>query len=128
VMAGVLVPLGTTALILSAFGLFSLLTQFVAGRRRELAIRIALGATSRRVVLALVAEGLTLTGLGTALGVAGAVIAGRALGALVFGVTPSDPVTLGLVIVATTLTTLAAVWLPARLAAAVDPAAALRAE
>jgi ABC-type antimicrobial peptide transport system permease subunit len=127
-MAGVLVPLGITAMTLAAFGLFTLLMQFVATRRRELAIRISLGASPRRIVLSLVGEGLKLTMLGTVAGLAGAVVAGRALGALMFGVAPSDPITLASVLVVTFFTTLAAVWLPARRAAAVDPAVVLRGE
>ena len=117
-MAGVLVPLGVAAMWLSAFGLFTLLLQFVASRRRELAIRLSLGATSRRVVTALVREGLTLTAPGIGLGIAGAAMAGRALRALMFGVTPFDPVILASMVALTICTTLAAVWLPARRAAA----------
>ena len=102
--------------------------QFVASRRRELAIRLSLGATPRRVVLSLVGEGLTLTAIGIVIGLGGAALAGRSLAALMFGVTPSDPATLAGVVAVTLFTTLTAVWLPARHAAAIDPASVLRGE
>lgn len=127
-LAGVLVPLGATSFALSAFGIFTLLMQLVVGRRRELAIRMALGATSQRVVRSLVGEGFALTAWGMVLGLIGAAVVSQAVRPLMFGVSPADPNALAALIVMTALTTLLATWIPARRAVSVDPAAVLRAE
>jgi len=128
IAAAVLVPLGLAGFGLAAFGLFTLLMQLVAARRRELAIRMALGATSTRVVRLLAGEALGLTTIGMIVGTGGALLAGRAIRPLMFGVSSSDPLTLAILIVLTVLSALAAVWLPARRATSVDPAVVLRAE
>jgi putative ABC transport system permease protein len=127
-VTAVLVPLGVTGFLLAAFGIFTLLMQLVAGRRQELAIRMALGATSRRVVQTLVREGLTLAAAGAAFGCLGAVLAAQALTPFLFGVSKADPATLVILIAATAVSVLAAVWVPATKAVRVDPAAVLRSE
>jgi predicted lysophospholipase L1 biosynthesis ABC-type transport system permease subunit len=127
-LTGVLVPLGATSFGLSAFGIFTLLMQLVVGRRRELAIRMALGATSRRVVRSLVGEGFSLTAWGMVLGLIGAMVVSQAIRPLMFGISPSDPTTIAVLILMTALTTLLAIWIPAQRAVSVDPAAVLRAE
>ena len=127
-IAAVLVPVGLAGFGLAAFGLFTLLMQIVADRRRELAIRIALGATPGGVIRSLVNEALQLTATGAVVGCGGAVLVGQLLSPLVFGVSSSDPLTILILVLLTVVTTLAAVWLPARRAAAVDPASVLRAD
>jgi predicted permease len=126
VVTAVLVPLGLAGLGVSAFGLFTLLMQLVTDRRRELAIRMALGATSGTIVRSLLTEAVTLALAGAALGGAGALAAGRALRPLIFGVSASDPATILLLTLMTMVTVTLAVYLPARRAASVEPAAVLR--
>ena len=126
VMAGLLAPLGVIGFSLAAFGIATVLLQFVISRRREIAVRLALGATPAEMMRTLLFEGLRLAAYGTLLGLAGAAGTGRALESLVFGVTTLDPSAVAIVLTATVLTTLLAVWLPARRARAIDPAELLR--
>lgn len=126
VMVGVLAPLGVIGFSLAAFGIGTVLLQFVVSRRREIAVRLALGATPAAMVMTLLKEGLRLAAYGTLLGLAGAAGTGKALESLVFGVTASDPSAIAVVLVATVLTTLLAVWLPARRARAIEPSELLR--
>jgi ABC-type antimicrobial peptide transport system permease subunit len=102
--------------------------RVVSERRQELAIRAALGATPARAIRSVVGEGALLAGLGVALGCAGALAVGRALGTLLYGVSPHDPLTLTAVMVFVAAASLLACYLPARRAAQVEPIAALRAE
>jgi putative ABC transport system permease protein len=100
----------------------------VAQRRREIGIRMALGANTGRVLSAVLAQGARLTGLGLIVGFALAFAARGLLAGLLYGVTPTDVVTL--IVVIGVLGTVAAVsvWLPAHRAAGVDPLIALRQE
>jgi putative ABC transport system permease protein len=116
------------AVVLAGFGLFSVMAYSVASRRRELGIRLALGAQAADVRRLVMAEAARLGGIGLALGLAGAVAASRVFESLLFGITPSDPVTFGGVS-ATLFAVLAfAAYLPARRAARIDPMRALRSE
>ena len=115
-------------LVLSSLGLYGVLSYGVARRTREIGVRTALGATRPTIVAMVVGEGLTLAGLGIAAGLAGAVVASRAIGAMLFGVSRLDPATyLGVVVVLAGVALLAA-GVPAWRAAQVDPASTLRAE
>jgi predicted permease len=114
------------AFAVAMVGLAGTLMRMVLERRQEIAIRAALGATPRRVIRSIVAEGSTLAALGIAIGLATALIVGRSLRAFLFGVTPSDPVTLAGVVVVVAAATLLACYLPARRAARVDPLVLLR--
>ena len=115
-------------LILAAVGLYGVLAYVVTLRRRELGIRIVLGATPRAVAAAMARYGLALTGVGIVLGLAIFALVARFLRALLFGVAASDPLTLGgSAMILLAIATLAS-WLPARRAARVDPVEALRAE
>jgi hypothetical protein len=117
-----------TATVLSAVGLFGVTTRLVTARRRELGIRVALGAHRARLVRGLVvAEGRFLA-VGILLGLAGAVLAGRALTAFLFGVAPSDPLSIGGGAGVLLITGLAACWRAARRGTAADPVEAIRAE
>jgi predicted permease len=119
---------GLLALILACIGLYGLLAYEVARRTREIGIRSALGA-QRRDVLALIGrQGLALVACGALLGVAGALGITRSLSSLLYGVTPSDPLTFGGVCALLIAVGLAACYIPARRATRVDPMVALRYE
>ena len=116
------------ALLLAVIGVHGVLSYAVEQRRREMGIRMALGA-QRSVVLAMVVrQGMGLSLAGIVLGVLGALAVTRLLGALLFGVTPTDFGTFALVVVAITLVAALASFFPARAATSIDPAASLRAE
>lgn len=115
------------ALILAMAGTYAVLSYLVAQRRRELAIRMALGAAPRAVVGLVTRESLALLGLGIAAGLAGALAASQLLAGLLYGVQPLDLAVLLGVVLAAALTGAAAAVIPARRATRVDPAAALRA-
>ena len=123
-----LMGFGGIALLLAALGIYGVVAYAVSQRTREFGIRIALGATSRDVSRLVVGRGLRLTIGGIGLGVVAAVLATRAIRALLFGIDPLDTTTFGSV--ALLLATVAAVasWLPARRASRVDPVIAMRAE
>jgi putative ABC transport system permease protein len=127
----VIIILGAAAavtLILGAVGLYGVLAYVVTLRRRELGIRIALGASPRAVAAATARYGIALTGIGIVVGLAIFALVARFLRASLFGVTASDPFTLGgAALVLLAIASLAS-WVPARRAARVDPAEALRAE
>jgi ABC-type antimicrobial peptide transport system permease subunit len=116
------------ALILSAVGLYGLLAYNVSARRREIGVRMALGAQAPTVVGAIVGRGMLLTLGGLALGVVAAGVAGRALQSLLHGVASTDPMAFGAS--AATFVAMAALAsaLPALRAARVDPMRALREE
>ena len=116
------------AVILAGIGVHGLLSYNVARRRQEIGIRMALGASRGDVLRLVLGEGLVIITAALIVGLAGAVALTRLLQALLFGVSPTDPLTF--VVVATVLTAVAlvATLLPARRAARVDPLPALRAE
>lgn len=116
---------GTLALILSVVGLYGLITYTVTRQRREIGVRIALGANAGDVVKGVLTRTLGLTIAGVGLGAAGAVVAGRFLRGLLFGVSAADPATylatIGLVVAVALITAL----IPAARAARTDPVEAL---
>jgi len=116
------------ALVLAALGLYGVLSYSVSTRTREFGIRIAIGATSRRVVAGVMREtaGTVLTGV--AAGLTGAYYSSRFLESLLFGVRPHDPATLAGVTVLFLAVAALACYVPARRATSIDPIAALRAE
>lgn len=116
------------AALLAAIGIFGTLSYTVSMRRREIGVRLALGARRQAVTGMIVRRGMAHAALGTALGLAAALIATRWLASKLFEVSPRDPLTFGCVIVGLLLVALAASWAPARRAAAIDPAEAIRAE
>ena len=116
------------ALLLAAIGLYGMLAFGVARRRREIGVRLALGATRREVLRLVVRQGMTLTLGGLGLGIAGALGATRLLRGLLYQTQPLDPVTFASVPGILALVALLACYLPARQAARVEPMAALRAE
>jgi predicted permease len=121
-------PVATLAALLAFVGIYSLFACAVVRRTREIGVRLAVGATRGAVLQMLLRESLTLTTIGVALGIPTGVIASRALRALLFGVTESDPLVAVSVTMFLLMLTIAAVLIPARRAARLDPVAALRAE
>jgi putative ABC transport system permease protein len=116
------------ALVLSAVGLYGVIAYAVAHRTREIGIRVALGADSASVSRLVLGEGLMLTVLGLGIGLVGAAFSTRALAALLFGLSPLDPVTFAVIAALLVVTTLLAAYVPARRALRIDPVDALRAE
>jgi predicted permease len=119
---------GALAMAIAAVGIAGVLAFSVSARTAEIAIRMSLGATARRVYRMVLGEGGALLGTGLVVGLTGALAAARLLGGLLFGVAPHDPVTLGAVALLLAAVGVAACWIPAARAARVDPAVALRAE
>jgi predicted permease len=114
------------AVIIAAVGIAGVLAFSVNSRTNEIGIRMSLGADSSRVQRMVLAEGGILLGVGLLVGVLGAILATRLIQGLLFGVSPGDPVTLVGVALMMIAIGLAASWVPARRAAAVDPAVAMR--
>jgi putative ABC transport system permease protein len=114
------------ALILAAIGLYGVLAYNVAQRKREIGIRLALGARHTDVMQLVLRQGMTLALVGVAIGAAGAFGLSRFLGSLLFEIKPSDPATFAIVTAFLVVTAFFACWIPARRAARVDPMVALR--
>jgi putative ABC transport system permease protein len=116
------------ALLLAGFGLFSVVAYTVAQRQREIGIRMALGAQAGEVRAMVVGQAMRMGAAGVCIGLAGAVAATRVLRALLYGVTPTDPVTFTGVCLMLIAVMLVAAYVPARRATQVDPLSALRTE
>ena len=116
------------ALALAAIGVFGMLSYMVSTRRREIGVRMAIGAQPRRIVQMIVRSGLMHAVIGSVLGLAAALVGTRALTSVLYDVSPGDPATLGLATLALLGVALFACWLPARRAAAIDPLEAIRHE
>jgi ABC-type antimicrobial peptide transport system permease subunit len=116
------------ALVLGLVGIYGVISYVVSQRTREIGVRMALGASAPVVRGMVVRQGVVLAGLGVTLGLIASAWLSRVLGSLLFGVSAKDPVTYGGVAAALALVAVLASWLPARRAAAVDPAIALRSE
>ncbi|MEJ2186544.1 MAG: ABC transporter permease [Gemmatimonadota bacterium] len=116
------------ALLLAALGLYGVLAYFVGQRTHELGIRMALGAGRNRLLASVLRRGLALAGTGVALGLVGALLAGRLLRGLLFGVGTNDGTTLVVTCIVLAGVALAASFLPAWRATRIDPANCLRSE
>lgn len=116
------------AVFLCSVGVYGVIAFGVANQRREFGIRLALGASRAGIATSVVSRGLTLSGIGIATGLLFAVALARGMTTLLFGVSAFDPISFGVSIVAIMLVALLASYLPARRAAAVEPAITLRAE
>jgi predicted permease len=119
---------GAMGLILGALGIYGVLAYLVSQRTREIGVRLALGARPRDVLGMVVGRGLRLAGLGVAIGLAASLVLTRLMQGVLYGVTPTDPLTFSGVAVALLAVAGFASWLPARRATRVDPLVALRAE
>jgi ABC-type antimicrobial peptide transport system permease subunit len=116
------------ALALGAIGVYGVVSYTVARRTRDLGVRIALGASRRDVTRWVLRLGLLPVVSGLVVGLAAAIALATGLRAALFGIAPTDPVSLGAVVVTLLSASALACWLPARRAANVDPIIALRAE
>jgi putative ABC transport system permease protein len=116
------------ALVLSAVGIFGVMSYTVSQRTREVAIRVALGATRREILRLVLRDGLRLAAAGVMSGLVAAVALSRLMAGYIYGVTSTDPLTLAGMSVLLTVVALLASYLPARRAMRVNPIAALRYE
>ena len=114
------------ALVLSGAGIYGVLAGTVAERTREIGLRSALGATPANVIRLVLGRGLALTVVGITVGVGGAVVLTRFLKSLLYGIGPTDPVTLSVAATVLFVVAVIACVLPARRAVRIDPAVALR--
>ena len=119
---------GALALALAAVGIAGVLAFSVSARTNEIGIRMSLGADEARVERMILGEGGSLVIIGLVLGVSGALLAGRAIQGLLFGIAPNDPVTLVAAVVVMAVIGMVACWIPALRAARVDPLIAMRAQ
>jgi putative ABC transport system permease protein len=119
---------GILALLLACLGLYGIAAYSVAARTREIGIRMALGARPVEVHRMVIRQGMRLAAIGIALGLAGALVVSRILASLLFGVSVADSLIYAGVSILLILVALAACYIPARRAAAVDPMIALRYE
>jgi putative ABC transport system permease protein len=120
--------LALAALVMASVGLFSLTAHAVAQRRHEIGVRMAVGAQGAQVVWLFMERAVVQLAIGLALGLAGALGAGGLLSAFLGGVSPRDPITLGVVAAVLVAVALLSSLLPARRATRVDPATTLRSE
>jgi putative ABC transport system permease protein len=121
-----LLAFAATALLLALIGIHGVVSYWVAQRTHELGIRMALGAQRSQVVGLTLRQAAVLIFAGVALGIGGAAVLTRFLEAMLFGVTPLDPITFGGSALTFAVVALIASYLPARRAAKVDPMIALR--
>src|SRR5271165_638104 len=119
---------GVLALVLSATGIYGVMAYAVSRRTREIGIRMAIGATQAQVLKSVARHAATLIGTGLVLGLALALVAGRLLERILYGVRPSDPLTFAIVFALMLGIGAAATFLPARRATRIDPMRALRQE
>lgn len=124
--ASLLAGFALAALLLGSVGVYGVLSYSVARRRREIGIRMALGAPRRAVAASVVKEGLRLVALGLAAGLVGALALTRFLRSLLFEVGATDPLTLASVPAVLLAVAALAAWIPARAAARIEPARTLR--
>jgi predicted permease len=113
-------------LLLAALGIYGVISYSVTQRTQEIGIRMALGATTAQVQLGVIGKTLRLTLIGIAAGSIASLLVARAIAALLFGTTPTDPVTFAAVILTLAMVALFAGYLPARKASHIDPMVALR--
>ncbi|HUQ81058.1 MAG TPA: ABC transporter permease [Gemmatimonadaceae bacterium] len=124
----VLSAFAVTALLLAAIGIYGVLSLAVAQRRRELGIRMALGAEQRGVLTMILGQAMSIAAVGGLAGAVGAVLAGRALGSLLYGVTAADPMTYVVSAAVLGVAVFTAAIVPATRAMRVHPMVALRSE
>jgi len=123
---GLLSVFGFLALGLASIGLYGILAYSVNQRKREIGVRIALGAGAPSVLRLILGQGMALVTSGIGLGLVGSFIVGRVLSRMLYGVSAMDPVSEGAAVLVLLIVALAACYLPACGASRVDPLVALR--
>jgi predicted permease len=127
-VAEVIAAVGVVGLALSVLGLYAVIAYSVSQRTREIGIRMAVGASERRVLGMVLRQGLTLAAVGVTIGLLAALALSSVLGELLNGVNPRDPAAYASATVVLFVVTLLATYIPARRASQVDPQSALRAD
>jgi putative ABC transport system permease protein len=116
------------ALLLAAIGIYGVMSYSVTRRRREIGVRLALGARASQVRRSVLGDGLLLAATGLAVGLAGAALLTRAAASLLYAVSPLDPFTYAVVATALVAVAALATWAPARRATRFEPIEVLRSE
>jgi predicted permease len=124
--AGMLSVFGLLALGLASLGLYGVMACSVSARRREIGVRMALGANHAGVMRLVLREGMTLVGFGIITGLVASLLVGSAISRMLYGISPFDPLSAGIASVALCLAAALACYLPARRASRLDPLVALR--
>jgi putative ABC transport system permease protein len=119
---------GALALLIASVGLYAVVASSVAERTREIGVRLALGCTPAGILRLVMGQGARLGAIGLGIGLIAALGGARAMAGLLFGLSPSDPVTFALVPLTLGAVVLLATYLPARKAVRHDPVTALRSE
>ena len=119
---------GVLALLIAAVGLYGVLAYSVARRRREIGLRMAVGAQPGTIEMMFLSESLKLVACGVAIGIPVAIVVTRFVSSMLFGLSPQDSASIGVAVAALILVAVAATYLPARGAARTDPLLALREE
>jgi predicted permease len=119
---------GAMALLLGMCGIYGVIAYAVSQRRREIGIRLALGAQTREILAMFVRRGVILATVGVAIGLGGAAAFTRLMRSLLFGIAPFDPITFAVMPIVLAAATVLASYLPARRAVTVDPVETIRAE
>ena len=127
-VAQLLATFALLALVLSTVGTYGVLSYMVTERRREIGIRVALGATRQSVMRMILRQGASMAAAGIVIGLAIALISGRAITSLLYGVSAADPVTISGVVALIATAALVACYVPGYAATRVDPIVALREE
>jgi ABC-type antimicrobial peptide transport system permease subunit len=115
-------------MLLAAIGLYGVMAAVVGASTRELGVRAALGASPERLRRGVVGQALRMAGIGAAAGIVVALATSRLLSSLLFEVSPTDPVSLGIAVAVLLLVALVAAYIPALRATRIDPVEALRAD
>jgi putative ABC transport system permease protein len=123
-----LVTFGILATALALLGIYGVMAYSVSQRTREIGIRMAIGARQSDVSRMIISRGLAMTAAGVVVGLAASLVLSQLVESQLFGVQPTDPLTLTMVCALMSVVAAAAAWLPARRAARVDPVVALRSE
>jgi putative ABC transport system permease protein len=127
-LAWLLGAFAAIAALLALVGVYGVIAYAVRQREREIAVRLAIGADPGRITRLFLRQGGVILLAGLALGIVGALAAGRLIESQLVGVTPRDPMALAMAVAAFAMAGLAAIWWPSRRAGATDPAIALKAE